>query len=292
MKPLPLIDQDRVVEDPADRNTLTQRYTQRAVAFLEKHRSRPFFLYLAHAMPGSTPRPFASEGFQGRSKRGAWGDAVEELDWSTGEIVAALRRLGLERDTVVVWTNDNGAPRVDGRSGSNRPLGGWGYTIAEGGQRVPCIAWAPGRIPAGRTCGELVTLMDWLPTFAGLTGARTGKFAIDGRDLGPLLAGKKGARPPHEAFFYYYGPQLQAVRSGRWKLVLPLAQRMANLQGKLEPGGPGRLYDVVADPGETADRFPGEPTVVARLSALAEKARAELGDLDRRGSGQRPAGRR
>lgn len=292
MKPFTLMENDRVVEEPTDRETLTQRYTRRAVDFIERNRARPFFLYLPHAMPGSTPRPFASEAFQGRSARGPWGDAVEEIDWSTGEIVAALRRLGLERDTLVIWTNDNGAPRNDGRNGTNRPLGGWGYTIAEGGQRVPCIAWWPATVPAGRTAGEVITLMDWLPTVAKLAGAKLGRArTIDGRDIGPLLRGAVGARSPHEAFFYYYGPQLQAVRRGRWKLVLPLAERMVNLQGKTSPGA-AALYDLETDVGETANRHAEQPGVVRELTALAEKARAELGDVGRRGRGQRAAGRR
>ena len=163
---LPLLRNELVVEAPADRATLTKRYTQEAVRFLEEQRHQPFFLYLAHAMPGSTNRPFASEDFRGRSTSGPYGDSLEEIDWSTGEILATLRQLQLDDRTLVVWTSDNGAPHRDPPQGSNRPLGGWGYTTREGGMRVPCIARWPGKIPDGSECHELASMMDLLPTFA------------------------------------------------------------------------------------------------------------------------------
>jgi len=286
--PLPLMRGEQVVEAPADRNTLTQRYTREAIAFITANRHRPWFVYLPHAMPGSTRKPFASERFRGKSANGAYGDAVEELDWSTGEIVAELRRLGLAERTLVVWTSDNGAFR--GSGGSNAPLKGWGYTTDEGGMRVPAIAWWPGRIPAGRTCDELCSTMDLLPTFARLAGARLPPDrAIDGKDIWPLLAGEPGARSPHEAFYYYYLEQLQAVRSGKWKLYLPLKKKWRNFRGDARPS-PARLYDLDADMGETANLADRHPEVVARLLALAEKARDDLGDVGRPGKGQRPAG--
>ena len=168
--PLPLMEGGQVVEAPADRTTLTQRYTDRAVRFIRQHRERPYFLMLSHAMPGSTPTPYASAAFQGKSRNGPWGDAVEELDWSTGKLLQAIRESTAERDTIVIWTSDNGAPTngQDSRRGSNAPLRGRGYTTAEGGMRVPMLAWCPGRIPAGTTCDQLATTMDLLPTFAGL----------------------------------------------------------------------------------------------------------------------------
>ena len=287
--PLPLMKNERVIEAPVDRNLLTRRYTAQTIDFITDHQDQPFFVYLAHAMPGSTRTPYASERFRGKSANGSWGDSVEELDWSTGEILAALKRLGLDENTLVIWTSDNGAPRRDPPQGSNLPLGGWGYTTAEGGQRVPCIVRWPGKIPAGETRNALATSMDLTPTFAALAGAALPNRPIDGKNIWPLLTGRT-AESPHEAFFYYYGPQLQAVRSGKWKLLLPLKEKLVSFRGKTEPGQTA-LYDVISDPGETANLAAEHPDAVRRLAALAEKARAELGDLDRPGSGQRPAGR-
>ena len=174
--------------------------------------------------------------------------------------------------------------------GSNLPLGGWGYSTAEGGQRVPCIARWPGKISPGRVLDALTTTMDWLPTVAALAGTSAPpERPIDGKDIWPLLAAKTNASP-HEAFYFYYGPQLQAVRAGRWKLFLPLEQRWLNQAGKTAPS-PAALYDLDRDLGETTDVAAAHPDVVRRLSALAEKARLDLGDVDRPGAGQRPAGR-
>lgn len=288
--PLPLMENETVIEAPVDRDQLTRRYTEKCVEWIGRNRNRPFFLYLPHAMPGSTPTPFASEAFRGKSANGPYGDAIEELDWSTGRILDALAANGIDKNTLVVWTSDNGAVQRDPEQGSNRPLGGWGYTTSEGGQRIPCLARWPGRIPAGRICSALVTLMDWMPTIAAFTGARLpASRPIDGKDLSPLLAGRTD-KSPHEAFFYYYGPQLQAVRAGRWKLFLPLEKRIVTLTGGTAPG-PMALYDLAADIGETMDVAAKHPDVVRQLTALAEKARVELGDVDRPGKGQRQAGR-
>ena len=288
--PLPLMENEKVIEAPADRNLLTRRYTEKAIEFMTRHSDEPFFIYLPHAMPGSTRAPFASERFRGKSANGPYGDSVEELDWSTGRILAALKRLGLDERTLVIWTSDNGAPRRNPPQGSNLPLGGWGYTTAEGGQRVPCVARWPGKVPAGATCEAVTTTMDLLPTFAGLAGAQAPRDrVIDGKDIWPLLAGRDN-QSPHEAFYYYYCPQLQAVRSGRWKLLLPLEKRWVNLRGQTA-SSPLALYDVDNDPGETTNLAANHPGIVRRLTALAEKAREDLGDVDRPGKGQRPAGR-
>jgi len=281
--PLPLMENEKVIEAPADRNLLTKRYTEKAIEFITASKNRPFFVYLPHAMPGSTRSPFASKRFGGKSANGPWGDSVEELDWSTGEILRTLKELGLDERTLVVWASDNGAPRRNPRQGLNLPLAGWGYTTAEGGQRVPCIMRWPGRIPAARTCGELCTMMDLLPTFARLAGAEIpNDRIIDGYDIRPLMAGEPGARSPYNVFYYYHMQQLQAVRSGKWKLYLPLGGRTRT--------SPARLYDLEADLGETRNLASKRPLVVTRLLGLAEKAREDLGDIDRPGSNQRPAG--
>jgi arylsulfatase A-like enzyme len=287
---LPLMRGEKVVEAPADRDLLTKRYTEEAVAFLQANKDKPFFLYLAHAMPGSTTKPFASEAFRGKSANGPYGDSVEEIDWSTGEILAALKKLNLDEKTLVVWTSDNGAPERKPAQGSNLPLAGWGYTTAEGGMRVPCLVRWPGKVPAGKTCCELATAMDLLPTFARLAGGKVPENRVlDGKDIWPLLAGEKGARSPHEAFYYYHMDQLQAVRSGTWKLYLPLEAKRGpgSAKGKQSPA---MLFDLEADVAEKKNVVADHPDVVKRLTGLAEKARADLGDGDRPGKNQRPAG--
>lgn len=289
--PLPLMRGKQVVDAPVDRNLLTRRYTEEAIKFLTANRDRPFFLYLPQAMPGSTARPFASEKFQGRSANGPYGDSVEELDWSTGEIMDALRRLELDHRTLFVWTSDNGAPQRRPVQGSNLPLRGWGYTTWDGGMRVPCVVRWPEQIPAGTSCDQIATTMDLLPTFARLAGvAPPQERIIDGRDVWPVLSGQAGAKSPHEAFYYYYMDQLQAVRSGQWKLHLPLEAKRANLTGGTTPA-PAELYDLDADIGESKNVATDHPDVVKRLLGLAQAAREDLGDGARMGTNQRPVGR-
>jgi arylsulfatase A len=291
--PLPLMRGETVIEAGVDRNELTKRETAEAIRFMTANRTRPFFLIISHAMPGSTNAPFSSEGFRGKSRNGPHGDSVEELDWSAGEVLAALQRLGLENDTLVIWTADNSATRRQSYGGSNAPLSGFMNSTAEGGNRVPFLVRLPNRIPAHTTCDELATMMDLMPTFARLTGAKApGPDVIDGRDIWPLLAGTAGARTPHEAFYYYHFDQLQAVRSGQWKLFLALDRVRAGapVQPPREGKIPARLYDVVADPGEKNDVAATHPDIVKRLSELATKGREHIGDLDFHGRGERPAG--
>ena len=295
--PLPLMHNEEVVVAPVDCNTLTKRYTDIAVQFIRDHADQPFFLYLPHAMPGSIPDAFASEDFKGRSKGGPWGDKVEEIDWSTGQILDVIKELGLSEDTFVIWTSDNGAGKLtEGSRGSNLPLKGWGYSTSEASMRMPCIMWWPGKIPAGTVCRELTTTMDLLPTYQRLSqldesspSDPKGTHVIDGKDIWPLISGEAGAKSPHEAFYYYYMDQLQAVRSGKWKLYLPLKEkRMSPVRYVAMPEA--ELYDLVDDLSETTNVASEYPEIVARLNRLAEQAREELGDVRREGRGQRPAG--
>ena len=290
--PLPLMEDETVIEAPVDCNLLTQRYTERAIEYMTAHKDHPFFLYLAHAMPGSIPDAFAGPRFKGRNRHGPWSDKVEELDWSTGQLLDAIQQLGIAERTFVIWTSDNGAGKLtEGMRGSNLPLAGWGYTTAEAGMRVPCIMWWPGTIPAGTACRELTTTMDLMPTYARLSGAQLPvNRQIDGRDIWPVIAGEKNARSPHEAFYYYYMDQLQAVRSGKWKLYLPLAEKRISPFRTLQ-NTPIELFDLRADLAETMNRAGEYPQVVERLLEHAAAAREDLGDRGREGAGQRPAGR-
>jgi len=284
--PLPLMRQEEVVEAPTDRNTLTMRYTHEAVDFIQRNEKRPFFLYLPHAMPGSDRAPFPGKAFEGKSANGPYGDSVEEIDWSTGEILGALERLDLDKRTLVIWTSDNGA-YLD-RGGGNAPLRGGLHDTTEGGFRMPCVARWPGEIPKGASCDEVTTMMDLLPTFVQLAGGELPTDrVIDGKDIWPILSGKKGAKSPHDAFYYYYMSQLHAVRAGKWKLFLPLERKL------IRPGrrrsGEVALYDLEDDVGETRNLVDRHADVVSRLTRLAETARRELGDDGRPGTGQRPA---
>lgn len=293
--PLPLMRDETVIEAPPDRNLLTRRYTETAVRFVRDHAEQPFFLYLPHAMPGSSPEPFASPGFRGRSANGIYGDCVEELDWSVGEILGVLEELGLDENTLLVWTSDNGAVRLE-HQGSNAPLKGWGYNTSEGAQRVPCLARWPNRIPAGTVRHEVATMMDWLPTFAALAGGRAPTDRkIDGHDLSTMLLDASPQVSPYDkqGFFYYHVHQLQAVRSGPWKLYLPLDHKLEGLAAsRYKQCAPSQasLYNLEVDVAEQHDLAAKHPDVVERLAALAVNARQDLGDIEREGAGQRPAG--
>lgn len=288
---LPLMRDEKVIEAPVDRDYLTKRYTDEAIRYIEAQKDRPFFLYLPHAMPGSTKDPYASPAFKDKSANGHWGDSVEELDWSMGEILAALKRLKLDEKTLVIWTSDNGAPNRQPPQGSNAPYQGWGYNTSEGAMRMPMIARWPGRIPAGKECRELCSMLDILPTFAALTGTSLPQQTIDGHDITPLLLGTSEARSPtdEKGFFYYHIDQLQAVRSGPWKLYLPLPAKRANLANKRAPSVL-QLFNVRDDITEADEVSAKHPEVVQRLLKLAEAARADIGDDEKPGSGQRPAG--
>lgn len=290
--PVPLVRDEEVIDAPVDPNTLTARYTEEALRFIRKNKENPFFLYLPHAVPGSSLEAFASEEFRRKSESGVYGACVEELDWSAGEILRCLKEEGLDERTLVVWTSDNGA--FHGRRvepfGQNLPLRGAGGTVFEGGFRVPCIARWPGKIPPDATSNELATSMDFLPTFAKLAGTGPARGRkIDGRDIWPLLTDAAGARSPHDVFYYYKMAQLRAIRSGKWKLHLPVNTSALSpaARPKFEPL---QLYDLKADAGESSNVADRHPKIVARLMALAGKGREELGDVGVPGKGQRPAG--
>ena len=300
--PLQLVEgavrQDEIVTPEMQKN-LTTWYTERAIQFIEKNKDKPFFLYLPHSMV-HVPL-FVSDKFEGKSGKGLFGDVVMEVDWSVGEIVDTLRRLNLDKNTLVIFTSDNGPWLSYGdHAGSAGPLREGKGTSWEGGVREPTLFWWQGRIPANSTCDQLASTIDILPTVAHLIGAPLPEKKIDGKDIRPLMFGEPGAVSPHEAFAIYYGNQLQTIRDNRWKLVFPHQYRSMKGQAPGKEGTPGNyaqrqatlaLYDLENDIGETTDRSAEHPEIVKRLQAAAEAVRAELGDGNQQGPGVRPAGR-
>lgn len=291
--PLPLIDGEKVIDadvTAAEQDQLTTLYAKRAVSFIDRHKDRPFFFYLAHAMPHV---PLAvSDRFRGHSPRGLYGDVVREIDWSVGEIVAALDRNGLTRDTVLIFTSDNGPWLSYGdHAGRAGPLREGKGTCWEGGVRVPCIMSWPGHLEASSTSDAMLMTIDLLPTIARLVGASFDEARVDGRDVWPLISGQPGATNPHEAYLYYYEQnQLQAVVTGdgRWKLQLPHTYRTLAGRAGGHAGLPEQykerkivkpeLYDLATEVSETTDVAASHADIVERLLRVAESARRELGD--------------
>ena len=285
--PLPLMRGDRVVALRPNQDSLTQRYTDEAISFIEHHQDTSFFLFMPHAMPHNPTA--ASERFRGKSKNGRYGDSIEELDASVGAILSTLERLDLGQRTLVFFTSDNGAAARWG--GSNAPLRGFKGSTMEGGQRVPAIAWWPGQIPAGSTTDEVTSTMDLLPTFAGFAGGTIPTDRIlDGFDIRPLLLGETHARSPYQTFFYYYKDQLQAVREGNWKLHLPLESKYTQIHRHAVAPSGMLLIDLSNDISENTNLAKQHPEVVDRLMAIADSARADLGEYDQPGRRQRKPG--
>jgi len=300
--PLPLIQDTKTIATNPDQTQLTTWYTEHAVDFIERKHDQPFFLYVPHNMP-HVPL-FVSDKYDGRSKRGLYGDVTEEIDWSVGQILEALRRTNVEDNTLVIYTSDNGPWLSYGdHAGSTGPLREGKGTTFEGGVREPMICRWPRHIPPGNVCHEPAMTIDILPTIARLLGVELpDDRTIDGRDIWPLVAAQPDAKSPHEALFFYWGKHLQAVRSGPWNLHLPHKYR--TLHGR--PGGRGgtpvryeqdrierSLFNLVEDIGETHNVAAAHPDVVKRMMQFVEQARSDLGDsaVKRVGNNVRPAGR-
>ena len=295
------------IEEKADMNFLTQRYTDEVIGFIKANQSKPFFVYLPHTMPHT--RLGASNKFKGKSPRGLYGDVIEEIDHSTGQILDALGELGLEKNTYVLFTSDNGPwliknqGKIDGtlegdHGGSAGILRSGKVSTWEGGQRVPAVFWAPGRIRPNTTCKTMASTLDILPTFTTLAGAKTPKNRdLDGEDISRLLAGRFDEARMEKVYYYYLRTTLQAVRQGKWKLHLPRPAKRPWLapfaQNKhIHPKddaafGEPLLYDLEGDVSETTNVAQANPKVAKQLLAIAEKARTEIGDYNRIGSGAR-----
>ena len=285
MKPYKYFRNDEGLPEEIDRDLQTQRYTEEALAFIERSKDQPFFLYLAHTMPHIPIQ--ASPEFRGKSPRGLYGDAVSEVDWSVGQVLAKLRELNLDKNTLVLFFSDNGGWMAQAETGGqNTPLRNGKGSSYEGGFRVPCVAWQPGFVPAGGVCQELATAMDLLPTFAELARAqRPTDRVIDGKSVATLLRGEKAAKSPHDRFYYYFGNELHAVRSGPWKLRAKNKLVNENIYNKewRETGAgnieiPPALYHLTRDPGEQKSVMRDHPRITRRLERLLDDARADLGD--------------
>ncbi|MEO1011898.1 MAG: sulfatase [Bacteroidota bacterium] len=295
---LPLIKGNEVARYlQEDQHMLTTEYTEHAIDFIKRNKERPFFVYLAHSMP-HIPL-YVSDKFKGHSTKGIYGDVAEELDWSVGEINTTLKTLGLEENTLVVFTSDNGPWLIFGdHGGSSEPLREGKFTTFEGGQRVPCVMKWPSQIPQGAECDEIATTLDILPTIAHIIGAPLPEKKIDGHSIIDLMNGKADAKSPTEAFFYYRGWDLEAVRSGKWKLHVPHSYKKI-IQSD-EGNAHGRkgiaseiglsLFDLSIDIGEQNNVAEDNPKVVAALLRRIEVMKQDLGDDEFSGNGKRPCG--
>jgi len=293
---LPLIEKNQVINPKVtakDQELLTTQYTERAVSFIEKNKDKPFFVYLPHSMV-HVPL-YVSDKFKGKSKAGLFGDVMMEVDWSVGRILDTLRKNKLEKDTLVIFTADNGPWLNYGdHAGSAAPLREGKGTMFDGGCRESTLMWWPGKIPANSVCHEPAMTIDLLPTIAHLIGAKLPEHKIDGKNIWTLMKNSKRAKSPQEAYYFYYGNQLQAVRSGKWKLHFPHGYR--TMAGR--PGGKGgiptnysqakiglSLFDLEKDIGETTDLKDKFPEITARLSALGKAFHTNLQKT------KRPSGR-
>jgi arylsulfatase A len=284
---VPLMRGEEIVEYPADQATLTKRYTDEAVKFIRAHRDDPFFLYLPHTMVHAPLA--ASDRFRGQSGSGLLGDAIEELDWSVGQLLETLKELQIDEKTLVIFTSDNGAA-----AGSSAPWRGKKGSNWEGGVREPCLMRWPGRIPPGTTCDRIAGNIDLLPTFAKLASVELpNDRVLDGRDITPLLFDPQ-AGPVRDTHLYFAANQnLAAIRQGDWKLFLTAppaggpgkkGKAAPDVKKKAAPAGPV-LYNLASDPGETKDVAGDHPDIVARLQAEATRREAEVKE-HRRPAGQ------
>ena len=300
---VPILRNDEVaVKGVESWDNITADYTKEAINYIEKNKEKPFFLYLAHNMPHIPVG--ASKDFKGKSEYGPYGDTIEEIDWSTGKIFDKLKELGIDDNTLVVFTSDNGpwvettrGMKTDGapfiprnHSGSAAPFRGWKMSAWDGGCRVPFIARWPKNIVANRVSDEILSTMDLLPTFAKLAGAKLpADRIIDGHDATSFLLGKSETSP-RDDYFYYSGCLLTGVRSDHWKLVLPRPENPAGTGwwGRMiEEVKEVHLFDLDVDPGEITNVADKHPDLVAKLMAKIKSARSEMGDMNVVGSGAR-----
>jgi len=287
---VPLLRDDKVAELLTDeaQSRIVERYTDEAIKFIRDHREKPFFLYCPHTAVHTPIHPGMA--FAGKSANGRFGDWVEEVDWSVGRVLDTLRELALDKNTLVIFTSDNGPWLVKGTDGGSAlPLRGGKGSTWEGGVRVPTLAWWPGKVKPGSVCDAVAGTIDLLPTIVSLTGGMVPpEPVIDGRDISPLLLGKS-TESAREAHYYFAGYNLQAVRQGPWKLAIAAQpETMGKGISSDAAGKEPRLYNLDQEIGEQTDLAAKHPEIVAKLLALAEKMSAEIGG--RSPQSRRPAG--
>ncbi len=287
-----------LVEEKADMSTLTERFTDEALAFVEKNKSGPFFVYLAHTMPHT--KLAASGDFKGKSEGGLYGDVIEELDYNVGRVLDRVAELGLDESTYVIFTSDNGPWHIRGEHGGHaEPLRGAKTSCWEGGLRVPCIMRAPGKIAAGRKTDVVAATIDLMPTLARLAGASVPTDrVIDGIDIVDVIHGN--ASDLERSYFYYQHDCLRAVRFGKWKLMLPHTEPVegsiaTKWRRHIAPTDAiriekARLYNLDTDISESIDLADKHPEIVAKLTELAEWGRNDIGDHDVFGANARTFG--
>ncbi|MDA3927113.1 MAG: sulfatase [Kiritimatiellae bacterium] len=260
---VPLMRNEECIEFPADQSTITKRYADEGIAFISESvkEEKPFFLYLANSMP-HTPL-FASPDFKGKSERGLYGDVIEEIDYNAGRILNHLKEIGIEDNTLVIVTSDNGPWLVKGEDGGSAlPLFEGKMTTFEGGQRVPCVMKWPGKIPSGSVCSEMALSMDLLPTFAQITGAAIPTVQpLDGKNIIDLMTAKAGAKTPHEVFFY----NQTAVRSGDWKYH---SRELFKVKATARKFTGPTLYNLKEDIGESNNVIDQYPEIAERLAKV------------------------
>ncbi len=300
--PLPLIEGRDIIDTLEDQSFLTMEITRRSVDFISKNVNEPFLLYVAHPQP-HVPL-FVSEKFKGKSDRGLYGDVIMEIDWSVGEILNSLKEKGIDENTVVIFTSDNGPWLSYGNhAGSAHPLREGKGTAWEGGQREPCIIRFPDKLPSGVSVSVPAMTIDLLPTIAFLTGANLPSAKIDGKNIWTVLTGKSKESPQEAYYFYYKVNELHGIRWQNWKMYFPHSYRSLNGREGRTDGFPIsydqntvneiELYDLANDISETMNVASRNPKVVVKMQQLAEEMRMELGDALKgiEGAGNRGVGR-
>ena len=299
--PLPLIEGNEIIDTLDDQSNLTSEITEHSIDFIKRNKENPFFLYVPHPQP-HVPL-FVSDKFKGKSKNGLYGDVMMELDWSTGMILETLKKEGLDENTLVIFTSDNGPWLAYGNhSGSSGHLREGKGTAWEGGQREPFIAWWPGKIKANTSVTTPIYAMDLLPTIAHITGAKLPSNKIDGLNSWDIIT-SESTESPHKNFYYYYKTnELHAIRYGDWKMVFPHRYRTMEGQELGKDGQPGNyaqvdllkpeLYNLKMDSEEEVNVYKDNLDIVAEIENMAAEARKELGDalLGMEGSAYRPPG--
>lgn len=284
---IPLMRNEEVIEQPVVQPTLTQRYTAEATKFINENKKDPFFLYYAHTMPHSPIS--ASKNFIGKSANGLYGDVIEEIDWSVGEIVKTLKEQNILENTLIIFTSDNGAPRTY-KEASNGPLSGYKGEVLEGGYRVPMICSWKGTLPEGKTTAAISSVMDFLPTIAQIADIDlpTDRI-IDGKSLMGILTNPDEAESPHAFFAYFLMDQMKAIRVGDWKLYLPL-DGYINMWAKDLGPREAELYNLKDDIGEKVDLAAKNPDKVEQMMTMARVAKKWIGDRNEPTPNTRPAG--